>query len=108
MIEQAAREYIRLRRLKLDLKAHRNGLHAECGYELGADHDHGGHGLDCCVFNVTKVDSRGIPVPDRDEWCDLCIESDVAHEWYRMAVAQTKTALRRLERLTKSPATNPG
>ncbi len=97
-IEQAAREYIRLRRLKLDLKEHRNGLHDVCGFELGDDHIACGTGRDCCVFTVTKKDNEGNDVPDKDGWCDDCLESDVTHEWFKLASTHAAVALRRLER----------
>ena len=96
-VEQAAREYIRLRRLKIDLRDHRNGLHAECGAERSND-PYRSHGQDCCVFTVTKMDNEGNELPDRENWCDLCLESDVAHEWFLLATRAAAAALRRLER----------
>jgi hypothetical protein len=82
-IEQAAREYIRLRRLVIDLQSHRNNLHWKCDSEWGCD----GNGHGCCFFQE-----------DKSDWCPLCLEADVAHEWYTMALRHRAVALRRLER----------
>jgi hypothetical protein len=81
-IEQAAREYIRLRRLRISLRNHRNDLHSECAWLEGYCDPSA-----CCALTM-----------DEEDWCELCRESDVAHEWYRMAAQQQGVALRRLER----------
>ena len=93
-VEQAAREYIRLRRLKIDLKDHRNGLHLEC-----AVHETGEYNPSyCCVFTTTKRDEEGNEIPDPDEWCEHCKESEVAHQWFLLASRKAAIALRKLER----------
>lgn len=92
-IEQAAREYIRLRRLRIDLKEHRNELHRECD----ADYDGGGRG--CCVFQSREEEECMCDdIVEKSEWCPLCLESDVAHEWFVLASRAQGVALRRLER----------
>lgn len=81
-IEEAARRFIFWRRVKLDLRNHRNALHHECPE---ADCDEGP--LACCVFSGW----------DESEWCPKCMESNVAHQWQKMAASKAAGALRRLE-----------
>jgi hypothetical protein len=109
-IEEAAREYIRLRRLRLHLKRERFRLMNLCsGIEPGGHAVEMDHSFSDCLCGYDdydrriegwdRVNSEGITC---DEMCPCCALALGAHLSYLRVANRSGAALRRLERKINS------
>lgn len=82
--------------MKLDMKAERLRLHEQC-----TENDDDESWSNCCLWYEDEYGKRTMD-QDRRNWCDVCLASDIAHEWYLIASRMAAGSLRRLERAVKA------